>query len=97
MVGPRLQFGTMRSARETPRRDRTGRRPHEGRTPDGRNYLAHEQGDANNAILAAAGYNFLLLLNWLRQLFRLLLAELQIRPISIAARIRSLFTVDQLT
>ena len=32
----------------------------------GRNYLAHQQGDAINAILAAAGYNFRLLLNWLR-------------------------------
>ncbi|GLS39757.1 hypothetical protein GCM10010869_53540 [Mesorhizobium tianshanense] len=28
----------------------------------GRNYLAHTQGDAINAILAAAGYNFSLLL-----------------------------------
>ena len=28
----------------------------------GRNYLAHSQGDAINAILAAAGYNFRLLL-----------------------------------
>jgi transposase, IS5 family len=32
----------------------------------GRNYLAHASGDANNAVLAAAGYNFSLLLNWLR-------------------------------
>jgi len=36
----------------------------------GRNYLAHQQGDAVNAILAAAGYNFRLLLNWLRLLLR---------------------------
>ncbi len=33
-----------------------------------RNYLAGRQGDAINAILAAAGYNFSLLLNWLRVL-----------------------------
>ena len=33
-----------------------------------RNYLAHRQGDAVNAILAAAGYNFSLLLRWFRQL-----------------------------
>ena len=39
-----------------------------------RNYLAHEQGDAINAILAAAGYNFGLLLTWLRLLLRLILA-----------------------
>lgn len=40
----------------------------------GRNYLAHQQGDAINAVLAAAGYNFRLLLTWLRLLLRLLLA-----------------------
>jgi IS5 family transposase len=39
----------------------------------GRNYLAHQQGDAINAILAAAGYNFRLLLNWLRLLSRRIL------------------------
>ena len=33
-----------------------------------RNYLAHPQGDAVNAILAAMGYNFSLLLKWLRLL-----------------------------
>lgn len=42
----------------------------------GRNYLAHSQGDAVNAILAAAGYNFRLLLNWLRILLRLLMGLL---------------------
>ena len=31
----------------------------------GRNYLAHSLGDAINAILAAAGYNFWLLINWI--------------------------------
>ncbi|RAZ91841.1 IS5 family transposase [Mesorhizobium hawassense] len=50
-----------------------------------RNYLAGEQGDAVNAILAAAGYNFSLLLNWFRQLLWLLLAALQSRPKSLAA------------
>src|SRR4051812_9104635 len=42
----------------------------------GRNYLAHQQGDAINPILAAAGYNFRLLLTWLRLRLRLLLATL---------------------
>jgi transposase, IS5 family len=42
----------------------------------GRNYLTGTQGDAINAILAAAGYNFRLLLNWLRLLLRILLAAL---------------------
>jgi len=31
----------------------------------GRNYLAHSSGDAINAVLAAVGYNFRLLLRWL--------------------------------
>ncbi len=31
----------------------------------GRNFLAHREGDATNAVLAAAGYNFPRLLAWL--------------------------------
>jgi transposase, IS5 family len=34
-----------------------------------RNFLAHKQGDAINPILAAMGYNFRLILKWLRLLF----------------------------
>ena len=49
-----------------------------------RNYLAHRSGDAANAVLAAAGYNFSLLLRWLRLLLRIILwrlfATLQISP-----------------
>jgi IS5 family transposase len=45
-----------------------------------RNYLAGTQGDAINAILAAAGYNFRLLLTWLRFLLCVLLAVL-FRPV----------------
>ena len=50
-----------------------------------RNYLAHTAGDAINAVLAAAGYNFRLLLNWLRLLLRLILAALfsQLNPIAV--------------
>jgi IS5 family transposase len=51
----------------------------------GRNYLAGEQGDAINAILAAAGYNFSLLLNWFSQLLWLIIAALQTRPDQLAA------------
>jgi IS5 family transposase len=41
----------------------------------GRNYLAHSTGDAINTVLAAVGYNFRLLLRWLRLLlFRILTA-----------------------
>jgi IS5 family transposase len=42
----------------------------------GRNYLAGRHGDANNAILAAAGYNFRRLIRWLSDLLRLILAML---------------------
>jgi transposase, IS5 family len=45
-----------------------------------RNYLAHRSGDANNAVLAAAGYNFSLLITWLRFLLRLVLALLGATP-----------------
>ena len=39
-----------------------------------RKYLAGTKGDAINAVLAAAGYNFRLLLTWLRNSLRLWLA-----------------------
>jgi transposase, IS5 family len=37
----------------------------------GRNHLAHVAGDATNAVLAAAGYNFRRLLAWLAAFLRL--------------------------
>jgi len=40
----------------------------------GRNHLAHAAGDAINAVLAAAGYNFRRLLAWLARLFACLMA-----------------------
>lgn len=46
----------------------------------GRNYLAHAQGDAINAILAAAGYNFSLLLRWLKAFLWLMIIAMHIRP-----------------
>jgi IS5 family transposase len=48
----------------------------------GRNFLAFTEGDANNAMLAAVGYNFSLLLNWLRLLFAYFLALLATAPAS---------------
>jgi transposase, IS5 family len=36
-------------------------------------YLAHRRGDLNNAILAAAGYNFRRLIKWLRLLLSIIL------------------------
>jgi IS5 family transposase len=50
----------------------------------GRNYLWHRQGDTANATLAAAGYNFRRLMQWLRlllyQLLTRLTATLQLVP-----------------
>ena len=47
----------------------------------GRNYLWHREGDAANAVLAAVGYNFRRLIQWLRlllcQILALLIARLQ--------------------
>jgi IS5 family transposase len=42
----------------------------------GRNHLAGRAGDAANAVLAAAGYNFRLLLRWLALLLQIVLAAL---------------------
>jgi IS5 family transposase len=42
----------------------------------GRNYLWHRAGDATNAILAAAGYNFRRLIRWLTFLLRQILSQL---------------------
>jgi IS5 family transposase len=42
----------------------------------GRNYLKGRDGDRSNAVLAAAGYNFSLLLRWLERLLRALLTML---------------------
>ena len=46
----------------------------------GRNYRWFGQGDANNAILAAAGYNFRRLICWLRLLLRQILSALLAEP-----------------
>ena len=45
----------------------------------GRNYLVHPEGDAVNAILTAAGYNFSLILKWLRKLLRLIAIACRMR------------------
>jgi transposase, IS5 family len=49
-----------------------------------RNYLAGRHGDANNAILAAVGYNFRRLIRWLRFLFFLVLVATRPPPKSAA-------------
>ena len=45
-----------------------------------RNYLKGRDGDRANAVLAAAGYNFALLLRWLRRLLRVLFQVLFLLP-----------------
>lgn len=51
----------------------------------GRKYLWHRQGDAANAVLAAAGYNFRRLIKWLSLLLFEILAGLSLGPQLIAA------------
>jgi IS5 family transposase len=48
----------------------------------GRNYLKGRDGDRNNAVLAAAGYNFSLLLRWPARLLRALVRMLFPEPLS---------------
>ena len=47
----------------------------------GRNYLAHGTGDAINAVLAAVGYNFRLLLKWLALLCAWIITLLTTAPV----------------
>jgi IS5 family transposase len=49
----------------------------------GRNYLKGRDGDRINAVLAAAGYNFGLLLLWLERLLRALIRLLLAAPWSL--------------
>jgi len=46
----------------------------------GRNYLKGRDGDRINAVLAAAGYNFSLLLRWLERLLLVLMRILLATP-----------------
>jgi IS5 family transposase len=47
-----------------------------------RNYLKGRDGDRANAILAATGYNFSLLIQWFEALLRALIAALHRAPIA---------------
>jgi IS5 family transposase len=51
-----------------------------------RNYLKGREGDRINAVLAAAGYNFSLLIRWLAELLRILFLLITgVRPITAVA------------
>jgi transposase, IS5 family len=48
----------------------------------GRNYLKGRDGDRANAVLAAAGFNFALLLRWLARLLRAFFRLSYCRPLA---------------
>ena len=63
-------------------RRRAGHRPSQGRAPHGPQLSRPPHGDAINAVLAAAGYNFRLLLKWLTLLLLKILSILA-RPLKL--------------
>jgi hypothetical protein len=67
----------------------------------GRNYLTGRDGDRINAVLAAAGYNFSLLLRWFEELFLSVLSLILWRallatPLHLTRCCKTFFTADEL-
>ena len=66
----------------------------------GRNYLTGRHGDRINAVLAAAGYNFSLLLRWFEELLRvlslILWRALLATPLHLTRCRKTFFTADYL-
>ena len=66
----------------------------------GRNYLKGPDGDRINAVLAAAGYNFSLLLRWFEETIKPLVADPLLapswRPASLKISIQETFFTSQL-
>ena len=64
----------------------------------GRNYLTGRDGDRINAVLAAAGYNFSLLLRWFEELLRvlslILWRALLATPLHLTRCRKTFFTAD---
>ena len=60
----------------------------------GRNYLTGRDGDRINAVLAAAGYNFSLLLRWFEELLRVLSLILLAVPLHLTRCRKIFFTAD---
>src|SRR5262249_34821549 len=64
----------------------------------GRNYLTGRDGDRINAVLAAAGYNFSLLLRWFEELLRvlslILWRALLATPLHLTRFRKTFFTAD---
>jgi hypothetical protein len=63
---------------------RARHRPRQGRAPHGRNFLKGAHGDAANAVLAAAGYNFRRLLAWFAILWRVLVMAILADALDVA-------------
>src|SRR5262249_29910192 len=66
----------------------------------GRNYLTGRHGDRINAVLAAAGYNFSLLLRWFEELLRvlsLILCHALATPLHLTRCRKTFFTADYVT
>ena len=65
----------------------------------GRNYLTGPDGDRINAVLAAAGYNFSLLLRWFEELLRvlslILCHALLAAPLHLTRCRKTFFTADE--
>ena len=61
-------------------RRRARHRPSQGRAPHGPQLPWFRRGDAANAVLAVAGYNFRRLVRWLRLLLRQILSALFAEP-----------------
>jgi transposase, IS5 family len=61
---------------QTPRHRRAGNRPSQGKPQNGPQLSGHSTGDAINVVLAVVGYNFRLLLRWLRLLLSYILLAL---------------------
>src|SRR5262245_59934411 len=80
------------------RRHRTRHRPSQEDHRMGRNYLTGRHGDRINAVLAAAGYNFSLLLRWFEELLRvlslILCHALLAAPLHLTPCRKTFFTAD---
>jgi hypothetical protein len=80
---------------------RTGAIDRQAGGAGGRNYLPGRDGDRVNAVLAAAGYNFSLLLRWFEELLRvlslILCHALLAAPLHLTRGRKTFFTADSLS
>ena len=79
-LGVNLELVFFRGAVKRQRKRRAAIEPVKEDHRMGRNFLDHREGDAINAVLAAAGYNFRRLLAWLALLLRLVMQAFLVEP-----------------